>query len=138
MTAVPEGDGYNGSDIIFHFGENYYQKNDTFIIERTRQQIIVMNRPQRINDNDYVVIGKILDDDYNSVLDTNGAYVGAATRFITNLHPEMHEEGYTKYQSNTEKHELVLCPCVVIHIEKFFNCEKVFLRYSQYNSQRRS
>ena len=103
MTAVPEGDGYNGSDIIFHFGENYYQKNDTFIIERTRQQIIVMNRPQRVGDNDYVVIGKILDDDYNSVLDTSGAYVGAATRFITNLHPEMHEKSclYTVMYTET-------------------------------------
>lgn len=52
FTAVPEGDGMNGSDIVFRFGENYYQKYDTFIIEKSRQQIIVLNRPQRIRDNE--------------------------------------------------------------------------------------
>lgn len=93
MTAVPEGDGAMGSDIIFHFGENYYQKYDTFIIERTRQQIIVLNRPQRVRDNDWLVVGKLLDNSYDSVLDTSGAFVGSATRFITNIMPEMHEEG---------------------------------------------
>ena len=104
FTAVPEGDGANGSDIIFRFGENYYQKYDTFIIERTRQQIIVLNRPQRVRDNEWIVIGKIQDDDYGSVLDTSGTQAGMATRFVTNYMPEMHEEGYTKYQSNVEKH----------------------------------
>lgn len=104
FAAVPVGDGANGSDIIFHFAENYYQRYDTFIVEKTRQMIIVINRPQRIRDNDFVVIGKILDDDYSSVLDTTGCQVGDKTRFITNYQPEMHEEGYTKYQSNTEKH----------------------------------
>ena len=66
MTAVPEGDGAMGSDIIFHFGENYYQKYDTFIIERTRQQIIVLNRPQRVRDNDWLIVGKLLDNSYDS------------------------------------------------------------------------
>ena len=92
MTAVPEGDGAMGSDIIFHFGENYYQKYDTFIIERTRQQIMVMNRPQRVRDNDWLIVGKLLDNSYDSVLDTSGAFVGSATRFITNIMPEMHED----------------------------------------------
>ena len=40
-----------------------------------------------------------MDNSYDSVLDTSGAFVGSATRFITNIMPEMHEEGYTKYQS---------------------------------------
>lgn len=91
FIAVPEGDGENAADIIFHFPENYYQKFDTFIIEKTRQLIIVMNRPQRINDKDFLVIGKILDDDYASVLAP--VTVGDTTRFVTNYMPELHEEG---------------------------------------------
>jgi len=104
FISVPEGDGANGSDIIFRFGENYYQKFDTFIIERTRQQIIVLNRPQRISDKEFVLVGKIQDSDYGAVLDVSGCQPGMATRFVTNYMPEMHEEGYVKYQSNVEKH----------------------------------
>ena len=91
MTAVPEGDGAMGSDVIFHFGENYYQKYDIFIVEKTRQQFMVMNRPQRISDKDFVVIAKIWDSNYESVVDTSGAFVGSATRFITLAVPEMHD-----------------------------------------------
>ena len=90
VIAVPEGDGCNGSDVIFHFPENYYQKFDTFIVEKTRQQFIVLNRPQRVRDNDWLVIAKIHDDDYNSVVDLSGLQVGDNTRFVTNYMPEMH------------------------------------------------
>lgn len=93
FTAVPEGDGANGSDILFRFGENYYQKYDTFIIEKTRQQAIVLNRPQRIRDNEWIIIAKLQDGDYSSVLDVSGCQPGMTTRFITNYMPEMHEEG---------------------------------------------
>lgn len=93
FSAVPEGDGANKSDIIFHFPENYYQKNDTFIVDKTRQMFIVMNRPQRVRDNDFLVIAKLLDDDYTSVIDLSGCQVGDTTRFVTNYQPELHEEG---------------------------------------------
>lgn len=98
-----EGDGCNGSDILFYFPENYYQKFDTFIIEKTRDLIIVMNRPQRIRDNEFLVIGKINDSEYDSAINPE-AIVNTMTRFVTNYMPELHEEGYTKYQSNCEKH----------------------------------
>lgn len=98
-----EGDGCNGADILFYFPENYYQKYDTFIIEKTRDLIIVMNRPQRLRDNEFLVVGKINDSDYTSAIDPS-ALAGEMTRFVTNYMPELHEEGYTKYQSNTEKH----------------------------------
>lgn len=108
IVAAPEGNGANAGDIKFFFPENYYQKYDTFIIERTRQQFIVLQRPQRLHDNCWLVIAQILDNDYDSVLDTAGlepaGMVGWETRFITNYHPELHSEGYTKYQSNVEKH----------------------------------
>lgn len=42
------------------------------------------------------------------MVDTSGTYVGATTRFITNYMPEMHEEGYTKYQSNVEAHRVYI------------------------------
>lgn len=102
-----QGDGLYGGDVLFTFGENYYQKFDTFIVERTRQQFIVLQRPQRLSDAATLVVAKILDDDYNSMVDvplTDQGLVGETTRFVTNYHPEMHEEGYTKYQSNLEKH----------------------------------
>lgn len=107
IVAAPEGTGCNAGDIKFFFGENYYQKYDTFVVEKTRQQFIVLNRPLRLRDNCWLVIAKILDNDYDSVVDYGGAsaaaMVGLTTRFVTNYHPELHTEGYTKYQSNTEK-----------------------------------
>lgn len=98
-----EGDGSDGSDILFTFPENYYQKFDTFIIEKTRDLIIVMNRPQRLRDNEFLVVGKINDSDYTSAI-VESEVTGSMTRFVTNYMPELHEEGYTKFQSNTEKH----------------------------------
>ena len=38
FLQVPDGDGAQGTDIIFHFPENYYQRNDVMIIEGSRQQ----------------------------------------------------------------------------------------------------
>lgn len=102
LVAAPEGSGLNAGDVKFYFPENYYQKYDTFVVERTRQQFIVLNRPQRLRDNCWLVIAKILDNDYDSVVDPSTA-AGFQTRFVTNYVPELHSEGYTKYQSNCEK-----------------------------------
>ena len=99
-----EGNGNNASDILFRFPENYYQKFDTFVIEELRQYVIVMNRPQRIADNCFLVVGKLVDEDYSAQLPQYfiDNCAGKLTRFVTNYMPEMHEEGYTKYTSNTE------------------------------------
>lgn len=94
-----EGTGENGADVVFHFPENYYQKNDVFVVERTRQQFFVTNRPQRLRDNDWVVVAKIQDSDYDAKVDMTGIYAGSTTRFLTNFVPELHEEGYSRYQS---------------------------------------
>lgn len=101
LLATPVGDGKCATDVKFYFGENYYQKNDTFVIERTRQQFIVMNRPQRLRDNCWLVIAQILDNDYDSTVIGSPA-AGDQTHWISNYVPELHSEGYTKYQSNTE------------------------------------
>lgn len=82
------GDGKNAGDVHFYFPENYYQKYDTFIVEKTRQQFIVTNRPQRLRDNQWLVIAKILDNDYDSSVD-GGNLAGFETRFVSNYHPEL-------------------------------------------------
>lgn len=92
MILSAEGDGHGGSDVLIHTPENYYQKYDTFIVEETRQQFIVMNRPQRLRDNDFLLVCKILDDNYDVAV--VGDLAGKLTRFVTNYMPEMHEEGW--------------------------------------------
>ena len=95
MITGQDGDGHGGSDVLIHMPENYYQKYDTFIVEETRQQFIVMNRPQRLRDNDFLLVCKILDDNYDvRVVGGENALVGKLTRFVTNYMPEMHEEGW--------------------------------------------
>lgn len=91
MIVSAEGNGQGGSDVLIHMPENYYQKYDTFIVEETRQQFMVMNRPQRLRDNDFLLVCKILDDNYDVAV--VGDLAGKLTRFVTNYMPEMHEEG---------------------------------------------
>ena len=86
------------------FKENYYQKYDIFKIDKTMQQCFVVSRPTRRADNYWEVEVRLIDNDYNSVLDTTGCQIGDTTRFQSNAMPEAHEEGYCKYQSNIEKH----------------------------------
>ena len=86
-----EGNGAQGGDITFVFPENYYQKNDVMVVEDTRQQFMVMNRPQRLRDNDFLLVCKILDDSYESAVLGNGTgdgLKGKTTRFVTNYMPE--------------------------------------------------
>ena len=104
FLTAPEGDGAQGTDIIFHFPENYYQRNDVMIIERSRQQVIFLSRPIRRSDRDWEIVGKLQDSNYDAVLDLDACQPGMKTRFLTNYQPELHEEGYVKYQSNTETH----------------------------------
>ena len=50
FAAVPEGDGAGGTEIVMAFRERYYEKYDTFKIEETGQQCMVVQRPQRKGD----------------------------------------------------------------------------------------
>lgn len=104
FAAVPIGDGSNGGDIIMAFKERYYEKYDTFRIEGSRQLVFVKTAPIRKADNYWEVVCQLVDADFSSILDTSYTQVGNQTRFITNYHPEMSEEGYTKYQSNIERY----------------------------------
>ena len=104
FAAVPEGTGENGSEITFAFKERYYEKYDIFKIDKTMQQVMVVSRPVRKADNYWEVQGRLIDNDYKSVLDLAGCQVGDTTRFQSVAMPELHEEGHVKYQSNIEKH----------------------------------
>lgn len=99
MVAAPTGDGASGSDITFYFKERYYEQNDRFIIEGSRQLIHVKYEPLRKADNYFEVIGQLVDADYSAVLDTTAAFSGALTRLVDNIQPEYHSKGYIKYQS---------------------------------------
>lgn len=104
FADVPTETGENGSEIVMAFKERYYEKYDIFKIDKTMQQCIVVSRPVRKADNYWEVVVRIIDNDYSSVLDLSGCQIGDTTRFQSNAMPEMHEEGYVKYQSNIEKH----------------------------------
>ena len=91
FAAVPEGDGANGSDIIMAFKERYYEKYDIFVIEKTRQQCMVVTRRIRKRDDFWEVTVRLIDNDYASVLDDSGCQIGDTTRFQSNAMPEMHK-----------------------------------------------
>lgn len=104
FADVPTEDGAGGSEIVMAFKERYYEKYDIFKIDKTMQQCMVVSRPVRKADNYWEVVVRLIDNDYSSVLDFSGCQIGDTTRFQSNAMPEMHEEGYVKYQSNIEKH----------------------------------
>ncbi len=87
-----------------YFTERYYEKYDTFKIDDSRQQCIVKTTPQRRGDNFYEYTVQLIDADYSSELDVTACAAGLTTRFLSNIQPEYSEEGFTKYQSNIEKH----------------------------------
>ena len=104
FAAVPTETGENGTDIVMAFKEKYYDKYDIFKIDKTMQQCFVVARPIRKADNYWEYTVRLIDNDYSSILDTSGCQIGDTTRFQSNAVPEMHEEGFVKYQSNIERH----------------------------------
>lgn len=91
--------GVGGADITMYFKERYYEKFDTFKIDGSRQQCIVKRTPERKADNFWEYVVQLIDADYSAQLDTNSCQLGMTTRFLANIMPEYHEEGFTKYQS---------------------------------------
>lgn len=103
FSAKPTEDGAGGSEITMFFPERYYERYDTFQIVDSKQQCIVVHAPLRKADNYWEYQVRLIDT-VGGVLDTSACEVGMETRFLTNIQPEFSEEGYTKYQSNVEKH----------------------------------
>ena len=81
FAAIPTGTGAGGADIEMYFKERYYEKYDIFKIDKTMQQVIVVSRPIRKADNYWEVQGRLIDNDYKSVLNLDGCQVGDTTRF---------------------------------------------------------
>lgn len=102
-APVAVGEGANGAEITMAFKEKYYEKYDIFVIEKTRQQCMVVQRPVRKGDSYWEVQVRLVDNDYSSSI-LEAINIGDTTRFQSNAMPEGHEEGYIKYQSNIEKH----------------------------------
>lgn len=103
FADVPTEDGANGTEITMAFKERYYEKYDIFRIDATGQQCMVVTKPIRKRDNYWEVQVRLIDNDYSSVLDVTGCNIGDTTMFLSNAMPELHEEGYVKYQSNVSK-----------------------------------
>jgi hypothetical protein len=104
MAAPVTGSrGENGSEITMAFTERYYEPYDTFQIEDSKQQFFVMEAPVRKADNFWEYSVRVLSNDREETLAEGSDYAGAKTRWIGNIQPEYHEQGYTKFQSNVEK-----------------------------------
>lgn len=104
FAEVPTESGENGSEITMAFKENYYQKYDIFRIDKTKQQCQVMSRPIRKRDDYWEVQVRLVDNNYDTTLDTDGCQIGDTTTFQSVAMPELSEEGYSKFQSQMERH----------------------------------
>jgi hypothetical protein len=71
FADIPTENGENGQEITFAFKERYYEKYDIFMIMKSRQQVIVTTRPVRKSDNYWEVTGRLIDNDYTSILDVD-------------------------------------------------------------------
>lgn len=105
FAAAPSSNGAGGNDITMYFKERYLERYDTFIIDESRQQCIVKAVPQRKYDDFWEYNVQLIDSDYSSILDLEACQPGMTVRFLSNIVPEYSEEGYSKYQSNIEKHK---------------------------------
>lgn len=133
FAAVPTGDGAGGSDIEMYFNERYYEKYDTFKIDNSTQQCIVIATPQRKADNFWAYTVRLIDADFSAILDVDACQLGMTTRFLSNIMPEYHEEGYIKYQSNIEKHRNWITEhrVDVSYSSRYAAMEDQFIRISQ-------
>ena len=91
FAAIPSGDGAGGTEIIMPLKEKYYGKYDTFKIEESGQQCIVINRPIRKSDAYWEYTVRLIDNSYDTTLDLSACQPGMTTRWISNYHPELHK-----------------------------------------------
>lgn len=98
FAEVPVGNGKNGTEIEMVFPKKYYEKYDTFKIEESGQQCIVVTRPIRLADDRWKVCVRLVDHSFDTELFIDACQIGMTTRWISNYMPELHEEG--KYLTN--------------------------------------
>lgn len=75
------------------FRENYYQKYDIFRIDETKQQCQVVSRPIRKRDDYWVVLVRLIDNNYDTILDVDGCQPGMTTTWQSTANVELSEEG---------------------------------------------
>lgn len=85
FVAVPQGDGENGTEICMAFDRRYYEVDDTFIIEDSKQMCIVVAAPVRRADQYWEYAVKLMAGDLSATLDKSACFVGARTRWIGEL-----------------------------------------------------
>jgi hypothetical protein len=91
FAAVPERTVGQEYDVTFV--KRYYEKYDTFIIDGSRQTMICLSAPTRNADGTWTSHCQLIDADYANTLDMSYCQPGCTTRFMSNYHPEYHEEG---------------------------------------------
>lgn len=103
FVETPQGDGLNGTEIRMVFPERYYEVDDTFIIEDSKQMCIVVAAPINKASNYWEYSVKLMSGSFTATLDTSACYPGARTRWIGNVKQEYHSNGCVKFTSNVEK-----------------------------------
>lgn len=93
FADVPVGDGAGGTEITMAFRERYYGKFDTFKIEKTGQHCFCLTNPVRKGDCYWEQTVRLVSTNYDTILDVSGCQPGDTTRWISNYHPELHDEG---------------------------------------------
>lgn len=82
FAAPVTQDGMNGSEITMAFTERYYEPEDTFIINDSKQVCFVVEGPIRKSDNFWEYQVRLMGGDREAVLDTTACFSGAKTRWI--------------------------------------------------------
>ena len=82
VVETPQGDGLNGTEIRMVFPERYYEVDDTFIIEDSKQMCIVVAAPINKASNYWEYSVKLMSGSFTATLDTSACYPGARTRWI--------------------------------------------------------
>lgn len=83
----------NGMEVPMAFTERYYEVNDTFIIDETKQMCIVIDGPIRKSDRYFVYTCRLVEAENNVDLDVDGCMAGMTTRWVGCIQPELHEIG---------------------------------------------
>lgn len=73
------------------FSERYYEQNDTFMVDETKQLFIVMSSPIRKADDVYEYTVRLMDSNPGAEVLTDALVAGAETRWIGNVMPELHK-----------------------------------------------
>ena len=89
FVSTPTSSGKYGAPVSFIFKEAYFGKYDTFRIEKTRQQGIIVSNPNRVRDNAFEYQVQLVTNNADEEFDLTGCAAGDKVRWIGNAHPEM-------------------------------------------------